>query len=257
MQFSWMKVAIYLLTFLTYAYSGYGSSTIVHVRVFCSGICKGDANLYSWVLSPRQLRDAIIAAEAIFGDVFKNMIVLVRKFRTVHEVFDAAVEENCVYQCPAPDIGGPAPRAVQNKFYTPTADGCGSLGLRISTDYLPAAEMETCCNAHDICYETCNSDKELCDLDFKRCLYKYCDSYEKSIASDLMTKGCKAAAKMLFTGTLTLGCRSYLDCQKRSCYCAPGKSSSSSSNGNHKQQQWNSREKQQRQKYGWKDRNEI
>ncbi|XP_022229790.2 uncharacterized protein LOC111079087 isoform X2 [Drosophila obscura] len=31
MQFSWMKVAIYLLTFLTYAYSGYGSSTIVHV----------------------------------------------------------------------------------------------------------------------------------------------------------------------------------------------------------------------------------
>lgn len=60
-----------------------------------------------------------------------------------------------------------APRAVQNKFYTPTADGCGSLGLRISTDYLPAKEMETCCNDHDICYDTCNSDKELCDLDFK------------------------------------------------------------------------------------------
>ncbi|EDW41638.1 group XIIA secretory phospholipase A2 [Drosophila sechellia] len=230
MQFSWMKVAIYLLTFLTYAYSGYGSSTIVH------------------------LRDAIIAAEAIFGDVFKNLIVLVRKFRTVHEVFDAAVDENCIYQCPAPDIGGPAPRAVQNKFYTPTADGCGSLGLRISTDYLPAKEMETCCNDHDICYDTCNSDKELCDLDFKRCLYKYCDSYEKSIASDLMMKGCKAAAKMLFTGTLTLGCRSYLDSQQRSCYCAPPKSSSY--NGN-RQGNSNSREKQQRQKYGWKDRNEI
>ncbi|KRK02148.1 uncharacterized protein Dyak_GE29205 [Drosophila yakuba] len=124
MQFSWMKVAIYLLTFLTYAYSGYGSSTIVH------------------------LRDAIIAAEAIFGDVFKNLIVLVRKFRT----------------------------------------------------------------------------------------------------------GCKAAAKMLFTGTLTLGCRSYLDSQQRSCYCAPPKSSSY--NGN-RQGNGNSREKQQRQKYGWKDRNEI
>ncbi|XP_064545558.1 group XIIA secretory phospholipase A2 [Drosophila montana] len=228
MQFSWMKVAIYVLTFLTYAYSGYGSSTIVH------------------------LRDAIIAAEAIFGDVFKNFITIVRKFRTVHEVFDAAVEENCVFQCPAPDGGGTAPRPVQNKFYVPTADGCGSLGLRISTEYLPAAEMEPCCNSHDICYDTCNSDKELCDLDFKRCLYKHCDSFEKSIASDLMTKGCKAAAKMLFTGTLTLGCKSYLDSQQRSCYCAPSKSTNF--NGN---KYANSKEKPQKQKYGWKDRNEI
>ncbi|ALC44802.1 GXIVsPLA2 [Drosophila busckii] len=228
MQFSWMKLAIYLLTFLTYAYSGYGSSTIVH------------------------LRDAIIAAEAIFGDVFKNLITVVRKFRTVHEVFDAAVEENCVFHCPAPD-GGTPPRPVQNKFYTPTADGCGSLGLRISTEYLPAAEMETCCNAHDICYDTCNSDKELCDLDFKRCLYRYCDSYEKSIASDLMIKSCKVAAKMLFTGTITLGCKSYLDSQQRSCYCA-SRQGNSNFNG---YKQANSKEKQQRQKYGWKDRNEI
>lgn len=228
MQFSWMKLAIYLLTFLTYAYSGYGSSTIVH------------------------LRDAIIAAEAIFGDVFKNFITVVRKFRTVHEVFDAAVEENCVFQCPVPDGGGTAPRAVQNKFYQPTPDGCGSLGLRISTEYLPAVEMETCCNEHDICYDTCNSDKELCDLDFKRCLFRYCDSYEKSIASDLMTKGCKAAAKMLFTGSLTLGCRSYLDSQQRSCYCAPSKQTKFNSN-----KYANSKERQQGPKSGWKDRNEI
>ncbi|KAH8300411.1 hypothetical protein KR018_004500 [Drosophila ironensis] len=252
MQFSWMKVAIYLLTFLTYAYSGYGSSTIVHVSRDVSRRC----SICSIFYRLPQLRDAIIAAEAIFGDVFKNLITVVRKFRTVHEVFDAAVEENCVFQCPAPEGGGPAPRAVQNKFYTPTADGCGSLGLRISTEFLPAAEMEQCCNAHDICYDTCNSDKELCDLDFKRCLYKYCDSYEKSIASDLMTKGCKAAAKMLFTGTLTLGCRSYLDSQQRSCYCAPGKSNNRQQQ-QQQQQYSNSRERQQRQKYGWKDRNEI
>lgn len=24
--------------------------------------------------------------------------------------------------------------------------------------------MENCCNDHDICYDTCNKDKELCDL---------------------------------------------------------------------------------------------
>ncbi|KNC32463.1 hypothetical protein FF38_13881 [Lucilia cuprina] len=77
-----MKIAIYALTFLTYAYSGYGSSTIAH------------------------LRDAIIAAEAIFGDVFKNLITVLKKFHTVQEVFDAAVEEQCIFKCPTLN-GGP------------------------------------------------------------------------------------------------------------------------------------------------------
>lgn len=71
-----MRVAIYALTFLTYAYSGYGSNVISN------------------------LRDAIIAAEAVFGDVFKNVIYVARKFQTVHQVFDAAVEETCVFSCP-------------------------------------------------------------------------------------------------------------------------------------------------------------
>lgn len=76
MQINYWRIAIYVLTFLTYAYSGYGSN-IIH-----------------------NLRDAIIAAEAVFGDVFKNVIHLSRKFQTVHQVFDAAVEENCIFKCP-------------------------------------------------------------------------------------------------------------------------------------------------------------
>ncbi|XP_035896757.1 group XIIA secretory phospholipase A2 [Anopheles stephensi] len=193
MQIPYMKVAIYSLTFLTYAYTGYGSNMIAN------------------------LRDAIIAAEAVFGDVMKNVLHVAKKFKVVHEVFDAAVEENCVYKCPG-DI-----TPARNKFYIPQSDGCGSLGMKISTEYLPAVEMEQCCNAHDICYDTCNSDKELCDLDFKRCLYRYCDDYEKNVVGDIVVKGCKAAAKMLFTGTLTLGCKSYLDSQQRCCYCPPEK----------------------------------
>lgn len=76
MQINYWRIAIYVLTFLTYAYSGYGSN-IIH-----------------------NLRDAIIAAEAVFGDVFKNFIHVARKFHTVHQVFDAAVEENCIFKCP-------------------------------------------------------------------------------------------------------------------------------------------------------------
>ncbi|XP_055378464.1 group XIIA secretory phospholipase A2 [Condylostylus longicornis] len=231
MHFPYMKIAIYVLTFLTYAYSGYGSHMI------------------------STLRDAIIAAEALFGDVFKNVITVAKKFKTVHEVFDAAVEENCIYTCP----NGVKP--VKNKFYTPSSDGCGSLGLSIDTNYLPAVEMEACCNAHDICYDTCNSDKELCDLDFKRCLYKYCDSPQDGFAKELYAKGCKGAAKMLFTGTLTLGCKSYLDSQERSCYCGGAGSSDFNQKYNnyngYKEQQSNYKknykENKKPPKYGWKD----
>lgn len=79
---------------------------------------------------------------------------------------------------------------VRNKFHVPSADGCGSLGLGIATEYLPVSEMNSCCDQHDICYDTCNKDKELCDIEFKRCLYNYCDQYEKTaVGGDMMVKG--------------------------------------------------------------------
>ncbi|KAG5669698.1 hypothetical protein PVAND_017580 [Polypedilum vanderplanki] len=191
MRIPYMKILVYILTFAGYCYSGYGSGML------------------------KSLRDAVLSAEFIFGDFFKNFITLSKKFQSVHEIFDTAVEENCVFKCP----GNPDIRPKPNKLHVPSSDSCGSLGLKINTDYLPAPEMAKCCDAHDICYETCISGKELCDLDFKRCLYKYCDSFEKSAAGELLIKGCKAAAKTLFTGTMVLGCKSYLDAQARACYC--------------------------------------
>lgn len=77
--------------------------------------------------------------------------------------------------------------------------------------------MTKCCDFHDICYDTCNTDKEKCDLEFKRCLYKFCDTYETT--SGTIVNTCKAAAKVLFTGTTALGCKSFLDAQKKACYC--------------------------------------
>lgn len=76
MRFPYMKILVYVLTFVGYIYSGYGSN-ILH-----------------------SLRDAVLSAEVIFGDVFKNFITLSKKFKTVHEIFDTAVEENCIFKCP-------------------------------------------------------------------------------------------------------------------------------------------------------------
>ncbi|KAG7312361.1 hypothetical protein JYU34_001850 [Plutella xylostella] len=194
MDIPYKKIFIYLLTFVAYAYTGFGSTML------------------------RNLKDAVLSAESVFGDGLRNVITVVEKFRSLHDVFDAAVEEDCIYSCPE------GQRPVRNRNHIPKSDGCGSLGFQISSEYLPLEEMTKCCDAHDICYDTCNSGKEVCDLDFKRCLYNYCDSYKStSIGRDTIIKGCKGAAKLLFTGTLTLGCKSYLDAQKNACYCPPAK----------------------------------
>lgn len=71
-----MKIAIYCLTFLGYAWTGMGAGML------------------------QNLKDAILAAENVFGDVMKNMITVAEKFRSMHDVFDAAVEEKCLFQCP-------------------------------------------------------------------------------------------------------------------------------------------------------------
>lgn len=80
MRIPYMKILIYVLTFVGYSYSGYGSSML------------------------KSLRDAVLSAEVIFGDVFKNFITLSKKFKTVHEVFDVAIDENCIFKCPGSEL---------------------------------------------------------------------------------------------------------------------------------------------------------
>lgn len=76
MEVPYMKLLVYALTFLGYAYSGYGSGLLAN------------------------LKEAVLAAETVFGDVVRNVIAVAQKFRIMHDVFDAAVEENCEFKCP-------------------------------------------------------------------------------------------------------------------------------------------------------------
>lgn len=60
---------------MAYAWSGYGAGLLTN------------------------LRDAVLAAETVFGDFFQNAVTVAKKIKDIHEVFDAAVEENCIYKC--------------------------------------------------------------------------------------------------------------------------------------------------------------
>lgn len=80
---------------------------------------------------------------------------------------------------------GIAPRP--NRNHVPEANGCGVAGFpEIKSEYLPIGQMTKCCDAHDICYDTCNSIKEVCDVEFKRCLYRFCDSQEKTVGNTIV-----------------------------------------------------------------------
>lgn len=49
--------------------------------------------------------------------------------------------------------------------------------------------MTKCCDQHDICYDTCKNEKENCDVEFRTCLYRYCESYNKMLGGGAMVKG--------------------------------------------------------------------
>lgn len=76
MDIPYRKILIYVLTFVAYAYTGVGSNIL------------------------RNLKDAVLSAESVFGDMFRNVITVAEKFRSLHDVFDAAVEEDCIFTCP-------------------------------------------------------------------------------------------------------------------------------------------------------------
>ena len=60
--------------------------------------------------------------------------------------------------------------------------------LKWKEEKLPLSELENCCHTHDLCYDECGADKDLCDLHFKKCLYKVCSNKEEEL-SILFMKG--------------------------------------------------------------------
>ncbi|XP_077999545.1 group XIIA secretory phospholipase A2-like [Glandiceps talaboti] len=122
---------------------------------------------------------------------------------------------NCVYKCP----NGAKP--MKNKGHKPTYNGCGSMGIELDTEGLPA--MTKCCNKHDLCYDTCGADRNQCDEDFKNCLYKMCEKEFNGGKSSTFSKkkldGCKSTGDLMYIGTMGLGCKSFLDAQEKACTC--------------------------------------
>ena len=63
---------------------------------------------------------------------------------------------------------------VEKEFRWSSVFSCSVLKpLRISFKTIIVFNS-SCCAVHDECYDTCGEDKDLCDLTFRKCLYKVC-----------------------------------------------------------------------------------
>lgn len=116
----------------------------------------------------------------------------------------------CKYKCEKDKKTVPRPGHI------PTSNGCGSFGIEFDTAKLP--EMTSCCDVHDKCYDTCNTDKGHCDKEFKDCLLKMCDSMQSTLNVEEY-EGCQATAEIMYRGTMALGCTPFKNAQKKACTC--------------------------------------
>uniref|UniRef100_A0A0K2TTF9 Group XIIA secretory phospholipase A2like [Megachile rotundata] n=2 Tax=Lepeophtheirus salmonis TaxID=72036 RepID=A0A0K2TTF9_LEPSM len=157
--------------------------------------------------------DIIDSAKELFKG--SNIIDGALKGLRYVEMVDSALAEDCAFECPYPNQ-----TPVPKRHHQPTSNGCGSFGYLFPPEnndnwIYVEREFSACCDRHDHCYDTCNEDKDDCDLVFKRCLYSVCKSKDILLAK----KTCQAKAKMFYLAVIGLGCQSYKEAQKEACNC--------------------------------------
>lgn len=125
---------------------------------------------------------------------------------------DTGQQGECLYTC----RNGANPR--QNPLYVATSNGCGAYGLKLDLSDLP--NIEKCCEAHDICYGTCNQLMDECDNRFSWCLKEVCEEMESDMQlNEEETEGCMMVAQLMSSTVQSLGCGAYLDSQAEACMC--------------------------------------
>ncbi|XP_074618318.1 group XIIA secretory phospholipase A2-like [Acropora palmata] len=120
--------------------------------------------------------------------------------------------DDCVFRCPK----GYKPLA--NRSHKPSSNGCGSMGIKIDTTHFSG--FTRCCDLHDICYDTCNNDRNQCDEDFKSCLDNECllTGLGNRLPKEQLDS-CQSSADLMYSGTYALGCMAYKEAQRNACLC--------------------------------------
>jgi hypothetical protein len=111
---------------------------------------------------------------------------------------------------------GPDPNAVDEN-----GKSCG--GVTPPPGFF-AANFTPCCNAHDICYDTCNNAKATCDTAFLTCMQMACDTAypPNSLLNRARNAACRADAQIYYEAVALGGNCAYGYAQRNACDCCAG-----------------------------------
>lgn len=102
------------------------------------------------------------------------------------------------------------------------ANGCGPRDKPMTGEFTigkKTLSFKKACNAHDICYGTCSSDRVSCNDDFEKAMKKVCtDAFGKRTKARAT---CLAEAETYSDAVRLFGGDAYDEAQKAHCKCCP------------------------------------
>lgn len=113
------------------------------------------------------------------------------------------------------------PNRVPHPGYNPVPNGCGAQGGTQFPNSFFAASFLQCCNNHDICWGTCNSNRVGCDNTFEACLTASCDAAYPGVLQTIQRNSCRGAANGYWAGVAhtSAGTNAYVAAQSTACDC--------------------------------------
>ena len=118
---------------------------------------------------------------------------------------------NELQTCPRTEQGPPP--AVHNCGQDPTSFCDNQIDTRT---HFGKADFTACCNARDVCYGSCGSDKTKCDLSFKDCMNGSC---ARAFPEGNSVKPCETAALAAFKRVHDAGDCVFQSDQVKGCLC--------------------------------------
>jgi len=126
---------------------------------------------------------------------------------------------------PAPPSPRPKPGFKLCQLVTPNQNGCGAKnGYKLKTQDTGLWNFTPACNAHDLCYGTCGSDKADCDRKFRDDMYEACEAYNRWLLPLLppgvpIYRACRAQAYTYYNFVKIFGQGAFDEAQKEGVNC--------------------------------------
>jgi secretory phospholipase A2 len=108
----------------------------------------------------------------------------------------------------------------QNDDFIPEIGYCESGALNI-TKHVVSNELRNCCIEHDICYQTCDSDRIECDKNLNLCVQLFCETAGSKVQIEI----CEPYQKhQLSSHNIEFKrCQQFVKSQLEACLCIADK----------------------------------